>query len=161
MRDYKVYHHVRYKRDDEFKEFSSTVIEVLPELKGKLWNEVTLAFVHGLRPSAIRVTEGVMTCDGVTNRVTVLVDEKNHIKKITQEVEVGLPEKVAHASALHDALRYGIDSPQCQWHNDDQITGYIMGFGQYLKQRADGTTVPYPEPNDRQSKAVTRRRKKR
>lgn len=121
-----------------------TSIQILSFLNGKPWDELALAYIHAVRPSSIRVTKGGITLDSRTWRVTVIVDEENIIKEITQEVEVGLPEKVVHGQALDHALTYGgINSEQCQWHNDD-IKGYICAFGKYYKQTADGRTAEFP-----------------
>lgn len=68
------------------------VIEVLEFLKGKPCDEIALAYVEALRPSAVRITEGMMTCDCHLWRVTIVVNSENIIERIVQEVEVGLPE---------------------------------------------------------------------
>lgn len=75
-------------------------LEVLPFLKGRKWDHISLAFVHSLRPSSIRVTTGLIKCDARTWRVTVMVDENNIIEEITQEVEVGLPNDIPHGDSL-------------------------------------------------------------
>lgn len=68
-----------------------TVIPVLEFLNGKPWDNMALNYVHGLRPSALRVTTGEITCDSHIYRVTVYVGEdKRTIKRIEQEVRVGL-----------------------------------------------------------------------
>lgn len=77
-----------------------TSIEVLPFLKGKPWDRIALGFVHALRPSKIRVTQGEVTCDARMWRVTVTVDDSNVIKEITQEVEVALPNGIANGGTL-------------------------------------------------------------
>jgi hypothetical protein len=140
-KDYYSTHMVKY---DEPTCTGSLSIKVLEFLKGKPWNDVALGFVHSLRPTSIRVTDGTIKLDARPWRVTVTVDEKDIIQEITQEVVVGLPDKVAHGSALRDALKYGTDSPECQWHNDDNIECIIMGMGRYAKQLSDGTIVPFP-----------------
>lgn len=108
----KDYYTPHMKVFDRFNRTSYTSIEVLPILKGKPWDDVALGYCHALRPSSIRVTEGGTKCDARTWRVTVFIDDKNIINKITQEVEVGLPKGVAHGHALRLALQYGIDSSQ-------------------------------------------------
>jgi len=65
-------------------------IEVLEFLKGRKWDQLALNWVHSVRPSCIRVTDCGVTCDAWGWRVTVYVDKDKTIKKITQEVEVGL-----------------------------------------------------------------------
>lgn len=135
-------HHLEEYTDDNFDSHSWTSVDVLPFLIGKPWDNVALAFVHGLRPSSIRVTQDSVTLDSRVWRVTVYVDSNNIIEKIRQEVEVGLPDGVEHAGALRDALKYGINSPQCKWHQD--ADGYIAGMGTYSKVTKDGDIVPYP-----------------
>lgn len=124
---------------------SYTVIDVLQCLWGKPWDDVAVAYVQALRPSCVRVTEGLCKADGWTNRVTVFIDEDNIITKIHQEVRVGLPEGVVHGEALDRALKYGIDSPQCQWYNDDTIESYYYDGinGGYYKMTPEGQ-IPFP-----------------
>jgi hypothetical protein len=66
-----------------------TTIEVLPELKGLELTNLTIAYLHALRPSKIRITYGETTCDVCTWRVTVYIDKSNIIEKIEQEVKIG------------------------------------------------------------------------
>jgi len=105
-------------------------VEVLPFLKGRKWDEVALAYVHSLRPSCIRVVNGIQvgfsTDDAITWRVTVVIGG-GRITNIEQEVEVGLPEGVVHGDALKCALKYGLKSRQVKWHQD--ATGYTFGSG--------------------------------
>lgn len=86
MKDYYTNHLIEYERPNSI---SWTSIEVLPFLKGREWDQVALNFVHSLRPSSIRVTDGWMTLDSRSWRVTVVVDDNNIIQSIEQEVEVG------------------------------------------------------------------------
>ena len=86
MKDYRSTHLVKY---EEPKSISYTSIECLTFLKGKEWNQGALNYIHALRPSSIRVTDGGMKMDARCWRVTVLVTDDNKIKEITQEVEVG------------------------------------------------------------------------
>jgi len=72
-----------------------TSIEVLPFLVGRPWDTIALAYVHALRPSTIRVSNGMLKANARPWRVTVLT-EGNVITEITQEVEVGLPDGVAN-----------------------------------------------------------------
>lgn len=122
----------------------SLSVEVLDFLKGKPWDDVALAYVHSLRPTSIRVTTGTVKLDARTWRVTVIVDDKDIIESITQEVEVGLPEGVAHGEALDAALEYGINSPQVKWYDDDEISHYYIGQDGYFKVKDDGTRILYP-----------------
>ncbi len=121
-------------------------IKVLEFLNGKQWDDIALGYVHSLRPSSIRVTEGMITLDARIWRVTVYIDKENVIDYITQEVIVGLPDGVANGEALSEAYKYGIDSPQCQWHNDiDSGGGYLMSPEGYFVKKG-GEWVKYPEP---------------
>ena len=142
--DFYSHHLVDYERDCAFAARSALTIRVLGVLEGKPWDDLALAFVHGLRPSAIRVTKGEVTLDSWQGRVTVVVDDNNIIESIEQEVEVGLPEGVAHGQALRVALKYGINSPQCQWYNDENIKGYVCTSEGYFK-RSGGELVPFPK----------------
>lgn len=66
-----------------------TSIEVLGFLKGEPWNNLALRFIQALRPSAIRASSGALTCDAMTWRVTVFLENDNvTIYKITQEVQI-------------------------------------------------------------------------
>lgn len=66
------------------------VIKQLEFLNGQPWNNLALNYVMALRPSSIRVTTGMCTCDAVTWRVTVILEEdKRTIKYIEQECNVG------------------------------------------------------------------------
>lgn len=77
-------------------------ITVLPELTGCPWDEVAMGYVQGLRPSVLRVVKGEETTDGCTWRVTVYLDEQDRIKKIHQEVVVGLPQGINCGGELRD-----------------------------------------------------------
>lgn len=144
MKDYKTHHMVAYEKPQS-RGFQS--IEVLSFLKGKKWDEIALAYVNAVRPSCIRVTTGMCTLDGRTWRVTVIVDENDIIKKITQEVEVGLPEGISHGEHLSYALQFGIDSPEEKWwrydpENPTTMTSYI--FGAMVKHLKNGESVYFP-----------------
>jgi len=121
-------------------------IEVLEFLKGKPYDKVALAFIHALRPSCIRVTTGTIKLNAHTWRVTVYIDDNNIIKEIEQEVEVALPDHVDSGEALAVALKYGIDSEQCKWYDDDTIESYFMDGinGIYYKCTKNGM-VPFPK----------------
>ena len=62
-------------------------IEVRHFLKGRVWNNLALAWVHSLRPSTIRAG-GEQTTDSRLHRVSVELDDKGVILRIIQEVEV-------------------------------------------------------------------------
>lgn len=83
--------------------------KVLEFLNGRQWDDIALGYVHGLRPSAIRVTSGDETCDSVTWRVTVYVDDKNVITGMRQEVEVWLPEGVKNGGDLSSRIDHHDD----------------------------------------------------
>lgn len=82
-----------------------TSIEVLDFLSGKPWDDVALGFCHALRPSIIRVVTNGTQLDSRTWRLTVYIDENNLIKKIFQEVEVGLPEGVRNGHELSKRIK--------------------------------------------------------
>jgi hypothetical protein len=87
MKDYRSSHAVPYERPSRI---GFTAIDVLPFLVGRKWDEHALAFVHTLRPSSIRVTDGEEKSDTYRWRVTVHIDKDETIQSIVQEVEVGL-----------------------------------------------------------------------
>ena len=64
-------------------------IPVLEFLWGRKWDEISLAYVHSLRPSSIRVTTGEVKTDSSRWRVTIYVDDADIITKISQECEIG------------------------------------------------------------------------
>lgn len=83
-------------------------IKVLEFLWGRPWDDIALAFVHGLRPRSIRVVRAEETCDAMTDRVTVYVDDPKRpgiITSIRQEVEVWLPEGVENGHDLKQRVR--------------------------------------------------------
>ena len=85
--DYRSEHAVAYETPDRR---GYTRIHVFPELIGRTGDQDVLNVLHALRPSSIRVTSGWTTDDARTWRVTVVVNESDVIKSISQEVEVGL-----------------------------------------------------------------------
>lgn len=63
------------------------VREILPELKGKPWNNLALDAVLMFRPCGIRVVKDSVTCDAMTNRITVwLAEDDRTIKQIDMEM---------------------------------------------------------------------------
>jgi hypothetical protein len=131
MKDYRTHHAEKYEKPDRVGFMSLSVLEFL---KGREWDEIALAYVHSLRPTAIRVTTGMMTCDGYSWRVTVIVDEENIIESIEQEVSVGLPEGVAHGCALRVALDKGIDSKECRDLLNEKEIGMAIYNPEALKR---------------------------
>jgi hypothetical protein len=86
--------------------YGFSVIEVLPEIVGKPWNEITQAYLRALRPSSVRmVVDGeAITSDAKLWRVTVFLEAMSAprlVRHVEQEVEVDLPPGVDHGHALH------------------------------------------------------------
>lgn len=86
--------------------YSWTTIRVLPDLEGFRWGALTQAYLRALRPSVIRVVESgdSFTSDAITWRVTVYLDSAGCVSRIEHEVEVDLPDGVAHGYALEQRL---------------------------------------------------------
>lgn len=96
----------------EFKQYDCTgflVLDVLPILIGKKWNDYALGIIHAARPSAIRVatTSESVVCDYVGWRITVHINNEDIILSVKQECEVGLPEGVTNGSHLRESLTSG------------------------------------------------------
>jgi len=88
--NYFTHHYAEYQAPDSR---GYTVLEVLEFLKDQPLDDMALDFIHSLRPSGIRITEGYVTCDARLWRVTVYIEYDMiipMIKKIEQEVEIGL-----------------------------------------------------------------------
>ena len=85
-KDYYSMHMVVYERDKTSSRVWNS-IPVLEFLKGRVWDEISLAYVTAMRPSSIRVTRGECTCDSWPWRVTVTVNSDDVIERISQEVE--------------------------------------------------------------------------
>jgi len=76
--------------ENSLKHYSFAVIRQLEFLWGQPWNNLALNYIWALRPSAIRVSTGVLTADACSWRVTVLLEEDGRtIKYIEQECNVG------------------------------------------------------------------------
>lgn len=85
--------------DDQGKDFvpppchGFTNLPVLPWLWGRPLNNMTLAYVHSLRPSKVRITTGVTTTDMCTWRVTITIAPNAEgvaiVQYIQQEVQIG------------------------------------------------------------------------
>lgn len=78
-------------------------LKVLEFLVGHPWDDIALAYVHALRPGAIRVVRDEETMDSWPWRVTVYVSTENGvdvIEGIRQEVEVWLPDGVENGYEL-------------------------------------------------------------
>lgn len=133
---------------DTGRSYGYKTINILPELIGRQWDEISLGYVHAFKPSCIRVIphNGMMTLDAMSRRVTVELNEQKRIKRINQEVEVMLPENIQNGEHLDIAMEHGIDSPQAQWYNDDSIKGFVHDGinGRYYKKCDEGL-VEFPE----------------
>jgi hypothetical protein len=105
--DFYTRHMVMYPQHVNRISYSS--VKALEFLNGRAWDDIALAYVHGLRPSAIRVTNGEETCDSWPWRVTVYVDAQNLITGIRQEVEVWLPDGVENGHDLSERVRFTDD----------------------------------------------------
>jgi len=96
------------RQGQSFKPFDArgyTVIECLQCLKGKPWNDYALGLVHGLRPSTLRVIQDSIQLSAIDWRVTVwLKPDGKTIKRIEQEVEVGLPDGCHHGHHLGELI---------------------------------------------------------
>ena len=96
----------------EFKSYDRMgylVLDVLPILIGKKWNDYALGIVHAARPTSIRVatiSESVV-CDYRPWRITVHINDEDIITSVKQECEVGLPDGVEHGSRLRESLTSG------------------------------------------------------
>ncbi len=133
---------------------SYTTIHILQELLGKPFDEVALAYITAVKPTMLRVIphDGSTTMDARNGRVTMSLDKDGLISRITQEVEVSLPDTISTGHHLGLALKLGIDHPTTQFHYSDPanpITGMSYIFGRVLKHLQDGTTVELkPQPSD-------------
>jgi hypothetical protein len=126
-----------------------TVLKVLPELNGKPWDEVALGYVHALRPSRLRVVQGMAQADAQRWRVTAWLKKDGvTIDHIDQEVAVGLPESVPHGAGLGTALRNGLKSPQVEWENLSGMECWDMTGDkpEHYKIGDDGLKIPFPVP---------------
>ena len=101
------YYRTTHRKDYiEPKSIGWSSIPVLEFLNGLPWDDLALGFLHAVNPSCIRVTDGCTKCDAITGRVTVyLKEDSKTIKKITQEVRVGLPDGINNGHELNIALR--------------------------------------------------------
>jgi hypothetical protein len=69
-----------------------TTLAVLPQFIGKRLDNSLFAYLHALRPSAVRISYGEVTCDSKPWRVTVIIEKRDgvdYIQDITQEVSIG------------------------------------------------------------------------
>lgn len=78
-----------------------TDIAVLTCLWGLPFNNLAMAYIHALQPTAIRASFGEVTCDGWPGRVTVMLNADRTIERIEQEVEVAY----GSGCELNQALR--------------------------------------------------------
>jgi hypothetical protein len=84
-------HHAVWVTDEMKKRYGSVWanIPILEFLNGKQWNNCALNYAMAFSPRAIRVTKGECTCDEMTGRITVIVDENNTIQRISMEAAPG------------------------------------------------------------------------
>lgn len=112
-------------------------LPVLQDLWGRKLDEVVMAYVHSLRPSVVRITDAGIKLDCRLWRVTIWVEKvkrSRFVRRIEQEVEVLLPQGVAHGDALRLARRFGINSPEVKWHLDaDGYAHTPLGYYKMLK----------------------------
>lgn len=104
--------------------YGFTSIRVLRDLERKPWNEITQAFVTALRPESVRVIKhnGTVTSDGRLWRVTVFLTAFESIEKIEQEVEVALPDGVAHGYDLERRLEAQAALPLLEEAGSREVT---------------------------------------
>lgn len=101
-----------------------TSIEVLEVLRNQPWNELAQSYLVALRPSSVRFIntsedryDGAITetpCSSTLYRVTVYLNNDGFIKRVFQEVEVGLPAVVENEQVLDQNL-------EVQRENSDTI----------------------------------------
>ena len=104
--EYRDTHGVFIDHKKDYDAVSYIVVDVLPFLRKRPWDELALAFVSCLEPTMIRVTTGTIKLDARSGRVTVYVDEKNIIQKIERECTVWLPEGVEHGYHLEQLIGF-------------------------------------------------------
>jgi hypothetical protein len=143
----KFYHEQGVKFEaGSFEARSYTRIGIAPELIGMEWNDITLAYLYHFTPCNIRVIKdgGSGTLDAQQGRITVHVDSDNKIESITMEANVGLPHDIPHGDALRAALKYGVDSPQLDWHR--KAESYMHdGINGISYAKIDGKLIEFPK----------------
>ena len=82
---------------------------------GSKFDEITKSWISTLRPSSIRISKDSVYCDARVWRVTVLLNKDDSIAKISQEVEVGLPNGIEDG---HDLICKSIPQPEPIWKKD-------------------------------------------
>jgi len=89
--DFIVYHHSIPKKEWDT---SGQCVDVLPELLGLPWNEITMCYVLSLNPTALRVSSDSVTADSCHGRITVMVKDLTEkiIEHIYMEVDIPCPE---------------------------------------------------------------------
>lgn len=70
-------------------------IPILDFLRGQPWDDIAHSLVMAFKPRGIRVSTGMLTCDSVRGRVTVIVDDDNIINSISMEVAVPSDERMS------------------------------------------------------------------
>lgn len=114
-----------------------TTIQPLPFLHGKPWDDIALGYIHALRPSRVRVSTGSVQLDAQSWRVTVwLQADGETISRITQEVEVGLPDGIEDGHALE------IAATPLPFYKPPRAT-FAMSAG--YKEAMEATFAAHPE----------------
>ena len=92
----------------EFESHGYTTIEVLDLLVGRPWDERAQSFLRSLRPSSVRVHPmDELKSDARPWRVTVMLDGEGLVRRVEQEVEVGLARGWAAGKDAQEWLEKG------------------------------------------------------
>ena len=125
-----------------------TTIEPLTFLHGRPWDDIALGYIHALRPSRIRVATDSVQLDAQAWRVTVwLKADGKTIKKISQEVTVGLPEGIENGHELEIAANEGKGLrrlPVADWLRPYTVGSFIISeeYKQALEAIVKKALVP-------------------
>ena len=115
--DFMVYHHAVPKKEWDT---SGQCVDVLPELLGMPWNEITMCYVLSLNPTALRVSADSVTADSFHGRITVLINNTKEkiIGQIYMEVAIPCPEKYCgyDLALCLDKLKRGDKTPYKSIH---------------------------------------------
>jgi hypothetical protein len=86
---------------------STLVVEVLAQVRGEPWNDLTRALVSALRPSQVEVIEhnAAETTNAMPWRVRVYLRENKMIDRVQQECLVELPDGCNNGYDLAQLLR--------------------------------------------------------
>lgn len=108
MKSFDKYYTNHMEPFEEFLVFGGApMMPILPRAIGREWDDIVLGALHAYRPSSIRVTTGSMKLDSRIGRITVIVNEKNIIREILMEVDVGIPgETDEEINRNHELVQY-------------------------------------------------------